>query len=289
MSLRVPSPLVDAGWLQARLGDPGLKIFDCTVAGKPNGDGTYSFVPQYDAWEECHIPGSVFVNIPEQLSDRNSAVGLMMPAPEDFAATMQELGVGDDSCVVLYDSGNHAWAARVWWMLRVCGFDNAAVLDGGIRRWKAENRPLAAGPYTHAPADRLTLEPRPHLMVSKEEVMSVIGDDSVVLLNSLPRPFFTGEVAPYGRAGRIPGSRNLSCESIVDDASFGYLDPGVLRQMATDSGALEGERVITYCGGGIAASSTALILTLLGVRNVSLYDGSLSEWCRDPELPLETG
>lgn len=288
MTLQIPSPLVNPDWLQSQLDDPSLRILDCSVAGRPKGDGSYEFIPQYGAWEEAHIPGSRFVDIPEQLSDKAAEVGLMMPAPEAVADTMKQLGIGDGSCVVLYDAGNHAWAARVWWILRVCGFDNAAVLNGGIRKWRAEGRPLASGAGETGAAESFSLSVRPRLMASKQDVLDVLGNEAVVLLNSLPRPVFTGEVAPYGRAGHIPGSRNLSCEAIVDADSFDYLDLAALRQMAQASGALAGERVITYCGGGIAASSTALILTLLGVENIALYDGSMSEWCRDPDLPLDT-
>jgi thiosulfate/3-mercaptopyruvate sulfurtransferase len=174
-------------------------------------------------------------------------------------------------------------------MLRVCGFDNAAVLNGGFQKWQAEGRPIEEGECAYPPATSFTLNPRPELMSDKADVISAMNDGSTVLLNSLPEPIFTGEYSLYARPGRIPGSTNLSCESIVDAEKFQYLDLDTIRDMAKQAGALEGGRVITYCGGGIAASSTALVLSMLGVTDLSIYDASLSEWATDPDMPLETG
>ena len=289
MSLLIESPLIETAWLQEHLGDPNLRIIDCSVAGQPNKDGTYVFFPQFEEWKTGHIPSSVFVDIPEQLSDKDSAIGLMMPPPEVFASILKNLGIGDGNAVVLYDRTNNAWAARVWWMLRVCGFDNAAVLNGGWNKWKGEGLDIEEGVVEYPPAKTFTLHPRPELMADKNRVLNSIGASDVTLLHSLPLPMFTGEVSPYARPGRITGSKNLSCESIVDPESHCYLDLETIRTMAEDTGVLGSEQVITYCGGGIAASSTALALTLLGVKNLAVYDGSLSEWATDPDLPMETG
>jgi thiosulfate/3-mercaptopyruvate sulfurtransferase len=112
--------------------------------------------------------------------------------------------------------------------------------------------------------------------------------DKSLLINALPHAVFTGEVAPYSRRGRIPGSKNLSCDAIVSPDTYCYIDLETVRLMAKDLGVFEVNKIITYCGGGIAASSVALVLTLLGLDNVTLYDGSLSEWTKDETLPMES-
>lgn len=289
MSLKVPSALVETDWLAEHLDDPNLRIIDCSVAGVRNEDGSLTFVSQRDAWQKEHIPGSNHIDIAAELSDPNQQLPFMLPDADQFARAMLKTGIDNSSCVVLCDRSNHAWATRVWWMLRTYGFDNAAVLNGGFSKWKAEGRPVKDGPERHGPAQKLTLTLRPYLFADKAEVFAAIADDVTTLLNSLPRPIFTGEVAPYGRAGRIPGSKHLSCEAIVDPEAFTYLSLDVIRRMVQDSDIPYDRRVITYCGGGIAASSTAFVLTLLGYEDVAIYDGSLSEWCADTSLPLETG
>lgn len=286
-SAALPSPLVDTGWLAAQLGAPDLRIFDCSVVRRDNPDGTYAFVTGRPLWEEAHIPGSQFIDVPGELSDPAAATSLMMPALADFARIMAEKGIGDGTRVVLYDNSNHAWAARVWWMLRVCGFDSAAVLDGGWQKWCAEGRQASSAVCKYAPAS-FTLRPRPHLMAGKQTVLDALGKRDIALIHALPPPIFEGKVKAFPRPGRIPGSRNVWCDTLLDPATRTYKRREQLRELFAPSGALEASAVITYCGGGIAASSDALALVALGAENVAVYDGSLAEWTADPNLPLET-
>jgi thiosulfate/3-mercaptopyruvate sulfurtransferase len=283
----VPSPLVETDWLADQLGAPDLRILDCSVVRKDNPDGSYGFAPGKENWEQGHIPGSVFVNVLSELSDPNGATSLMMPKIEDFAAIMAGRGIGDGMRVILYDNSNHAWAARVWWMLRVCGFDNAAVLNGGWNKWVAEGRAVSTEARSY-PAATLTPDPRPELMVTKDQVLSSLGKENITLINALSPESFNGDVVLFPRPGRIPGSKNVYCQTLVDPENHNYVDAVKMRQLFEASGALEADQVITYCGGGIAASSDALALVLLGVENVAIYDGSMSEWTADPDMPMET-
>lgn len=283
------SALVETHWLQAHLQDPNLRILDCSVVMQQLDDDSYGFVSGRGEWEKGHIPGSIFVDVRTELSDTEHALGMMMPEPEALAATMMKYGVGDDTQVVLYDRGNHAWATRVWWMLRVCGFDNAAVLNGGWNKWQADGLAASTEQSTYPAAEKFSLNCRPQLMASKERVLESLEIEGITLIHSLPPATYTGEVAPYGRAGRIAGSKNVFCDTLLDADSGCYIDLDSLRLKFSDSGALHADTVITYCGGGIAASSNAFILALLGLENVELYDGSLSEWTLNPDLPMETG
>src|SRR4051794_26097443 len=215
-----------------------------------------------------------------------------MPPAEQFADVMSRIGVGDGTRAVLYDDFLGMYAARVWWMLRAFGFDDAAVLNGGWQKWTREGRPVSTEPASY-PAATFVPRPRPERIASKEDVLAATQDQGVSIINALLEPEYTGDPAfphHYDRPGHIPGSVNVPFASVVDmtgDTRFAPEDE--LRQRFADTGALTSERVITYCGGGIAASQTAYLLTLLGQENVALYDGSMIEWGADPSLPLVTG
>jgi thiosulfate/3-mercaptopyruvate sulfurtransferase len=179
------------------------------------------------------------------------------------------------------------WAARIWWMLRAFGFDNAAVLNGGFRKWTLEGRPVATDDGVR-PARTFTPRPRPELIADKAQVLAGVGDGATCLLNALSAEQHAGTGgADYGRPGRITGSVNVVARELVDPKTHAYLPAEELRARFAAVGALDAGTVITYCGGGIAASSDAFVLALLGKRDVALYDASLSEWANDPSLPME--
>jgi thiosulfate/3-mercaptopyruvate sulfurtransferase len=212
----------------------------------------------------------------------------MMPPPEQLAAAMAKLGVGDGTRVVLYDRAVNMWAARVWWMLRAVGFDNAAVLNGGWRKWTLEGRAVSTDPCVYPPGTFVP-RPRPELFADKAAVLNGLGDRGTCVLNALTEDQHRGAGGVhYGRPGRIAGSANVAARSLVD-SRHAYLPLSELRNHFADSGALAAGRVITYCGGGIAASSDAFVLAMLGHENIAVYDASLSEWAADPSLPMEAG
>jgi len=288
MTITLDHPLVATDWLAEHCRSEDIRILDCSLVMKQSEDGSYGFSSGRDIWKEGHIPNSIYVDLGEELSDQNHEFSLMMPAVEDFAETLRQKGIGDDTCVICYDRTNQAWAARVWWMLRVCGFDNAAVLNGGWKKWTAEGKEISTEESSYPPAQHFSVNHRPALMVDKHEVKTACDEPETLLLHSLPLPIFTGEVNPYKRAGRIPGSKNLYCETLIDPQSNCYAETEIIAEKFGPSGSLKKNRVITYCGGGIAASSNALALTLIGVDNVAVYDGSLTEWTADPDMPMET-
>ncbi len=285
--------LVSTEWLNENLGRAGLRILECTVFLLPPEDGRsgYRVVPGRDEWAAGHIPGSVFADIPGDLSERAHPLRFMLPPAGQFAEAMGKYGVGDDTQVVLYDRAGSMWAARVWWMLRAFGFDNARILDGGWAAWTAEQRPVSAEPASPVMAT-FTARPRPGLVVAKEAVLDAIGTDTTCIINALDRQQHRGEVAPYGRAGHITGSVNVPAfgsHGVVDPLTQKYRSIDELKQQFAAAGVGPAERLITYCGGGIAASSTAFAAVMAGYSDVAIYDASLSEWAADPQLPMETG
>ncbi|MEM7531362.1 MAG: sulfurtransferase [Chloroflexota bacterium] len=263
--------LVETSWLAENLDDANLVVLDCTVFLTPEGPKS-----GHDTWAESHIPGSGFADMLGGLSDKESPYSFMMPNPEQFSAVMSSYGISDETRVVLYDAAFSMWAARVWWMLRANGFDNAAVLNGGWKKWQLEERPTSSE-VTEQAAGNFVATPRPDLIASKEEVVAASEAGASCLLNALPSKVFNG--------GHIPQSVNLSAVSMLDRETGAYQSPDALRDAFTQTGAMDRDRVITYCGGGIAASSSAFILTLLGKENVAVYDGSMSQWTTD-KMPV---
>jgi thiosulfate/3-mercaptopyruvate sulfurtransferase len=294
MEFQHPQHLVETDWLHAHLHDTNLRVLDCTVYLPNYFDASAAeqleIVSGRTHWEQGHIPGSAFADVIHDLSDpHNTRFVLPMPSAAQFAAAMSRYGVGEGTQVVLYDDLINIWAARVWWMLRVFGFDNAAVLNGGWKKWTREGRPVSTAPSPYAPAQFIA-RPRPGLIATKDEVLAAIGSQGTCLINALDPEEYAGRgPVRYGRPGHIPSSMNVPSVSVVDPDTHAYLKPEQLREQFTKVGAMEKDRVITYCGGGISASSDAFLLTLLGVDNVAVYDGSMSEWAADPTLPLVAG
>lgn len=286
--------LVDTDWLAVHLDADELRIVECT-SQLPNyfedsaADGL-ELVTGRGLYEAEHIPGSAFADILGDLSDRTRTNFMYaMPSPERFATVMSDIGVGEGTAVVLYDRGMNSWAARMWWMLRTFGFDNAAVLDGGWSRWLAEGRSVSAEPSRY-PKAHFQARPRPELIASRNQVQAAIGKSGSCLINALDPDEFAGRPPQrYARPGRIPSSVNVPFAVTVDLDTQVFPSDAVLKETFDTVGALSKDEVICYCGGGIAASTTAFLLTRLGVDNVSLYDGSLTEWSSDPTLPMETG
>jgi thiosulfate/3-mercaptopyruvate sulfurtransferase len=290
MNFENPQYLVETEWLEMHLTDPDLRILDCTIFS--DTDKRWPHLESgRDAWAQVHIPGSGFADLMSDLSDRNSPLPFMMPPATQFAEAMSRYGVGDGTRVVLYEASRNMlanmWAARVWWMLRAFGFDQAAVLNGGWHKWTMEGRPISTYPCRYPPA-RFTVRPRPEIIADKRDVLAAIGNSGTCLLNALLAEEHAGTKAYYGRPGRIPSSVNVPAMAIVDPVTHAYLPAAQLRATFAAVGALNCGRVITYCGGAIAACSDAFVLTLLGVKNVAVYDGSLLEWAADPTLPMET-
>jgi len=249
-------------------------------ADDPRGLHNVSGRPDY---ELGHIPNAGFVDLKGDLCKTNGPVEFELLSPEAFCAAMGQLGVGDDSRVVLYDTNYTGWAARVWWMLRWVGFDNAAILDGGLSAWTSTGNALSLNPVTPL-VQTLTPKPRPELIAYHDEVLSSINNDAVVLVDTLPEAFYRGEMSIYPRLGHITGAVNIDGLSLLDKKGYLLSQDELAARHSFDRNA----RIITYCGGGIVASTDAFVLTRLGYDNVAVYMASLEEWTADPGNPMET-
>lgn len=228
---------------------------------------------------EGHIPTAGFADLTSDLVDTASKYPYAIPAPEKFANAMATLGVGDNSYVVLYARDYSAWAARVWWMLRWIGFDNAAVLDGGLVAWTAAGFPISTE-IVNRDVAALSVSLRPELIADRNEVFEAINNENVMLIDAMPVEHYRGEMVMYARAGHIPSAINIP-NVFAEDGRF--LPDDVLTDLHPF---VRDKRVITYCGGGISASANAFAMFRLGFSDVAVYMNSLEEWTANSENPL---
>lgn len=276
--------LVTTEWLSEHLDDPDLVVLDCTVCTVPEEGGGFHNVSGFADYSKGHIPSAGFADLKGELCDTDSSIEFAVPTPEQFCVAMGALGIGDVSRVVLYDANYSAWAARVWWMLRWVGFDRAALLNGGLSAWKAEGRPLSTEPATRA-ARHLTATPRPELIADRDEVLASIDDDAVFLIDAMPGEFYRGEMTLYDRPGHIPGASNINGLELLEES--GHYRP--YDELAAMHRGDRNARTITYCGGGIMASSSAFVMTRLGYSDVAVYTASMQEWAADATNPVVMG
>ena len=289
--MRDPQALIGTAQLATMLGDPALRIYDCTTFLEPTPPGDlepYVAVPGRHAFEAAHIPGADFLDLQGEFSDQTTRLRFMMPPAAQLAAAFGRHGLGDGHRVILYSVGTPMWATRFWWMLRSLGFDNAAILDGGLDAWQREQRPVETGAPRGYAAATFTAKPRPGLFTDRDGVKAAIGDGNSVTVNALGPLFYRGlEPSRYGRPGRIPGSVNVPAATLLQPTKHLVASPDAAAKF-TAQGISKDKTIIAYCGGGISATVDLFLLHQLGYDHLALYDGSMGEWARDESLPIET-
>ncbi|MBA3319034.1 MAG: 3-mercaptopyruvate sulfurtransferase [Gemmatimonadales bacterium] len=277
--------LVTTQWLADRLGQPRLAVLDGSMYLPTSGrDATAEYAA-------AHIPGAVFFDL-EASSDNRSSLPHMLPPAADFAERMSSLGLDDADDLVVYDgSGANLSAARVWWMFRTFGHERVAVLDGGIRKWRREGRPVEGGTVTRRRGS-FSARRQPGSAIRNLEAVreaAVSGSEQIVDLRSAGR--FTA-AAPEPRAGlrggHIPGSRSLPYDELVDADGTVLPEPALTRRI-TGAGVDLSRPIIATCGSGVSACALLLALHLLGHDQVSLYDGAWAEWGGRSDTPIDSG
>jgi thiosulfate/3-mercaptopyruvate sulfurtransferase len=278
-------PLVSTDWLAARLDDPRVKILDASF--KLPG-----MLPlPVDDYLEAHIPGAHFFDV-DAVSDHAVDLPHMFPDAAQFGRDMGALGVSGSDTVVVYDNGGWLAAPRAWWMLLAFGHGDVRVLDGGLKKWRAEGRPTESGkPQQPAPGQFEATLDRSYLR-SKAEVVANLETRREQLIDARAANRFEGSVPeprPGIRSGHIPGSRNLPFGALFD-AATGTMKPLDDLRTAFAATGLDLEKpIVTTCGSGVSAAVLTLALYRLGVRGTALYDGSWSEWGLSDGPPLATG
>ena len=272
--------LVSTAWLAEHLGEPDLVVVDASWHMPASGrNGRSEYV-------RAHIPGARFLDI-DTLSDRSHPAPHMLPAAEDFARAMEELGISPDDRIVVYDNSPIRTAARGWFMLRHYGARNLAILDGGFQKWIDENRPTESGEPQFLLTSFDVADNRREIVTKQQ----ILAGDHEPLVDARGKGRFEGsepDPRPGVEAGHIPGARNLPFGSLYnEDGTFKSRDE--IRQLFNEAGLDPTKPFIASCGSGVTANSLIFAAHLLGHDKARLYDGSWSEWGADPATPKATG
>ena len=276
------APLVSTAWLAERLGDPDILIVDGSwwmPAEARSGEAEFL---------ERHIPGAVFFDI-DAIADKTVDLPHMLPTPEVFADAVGELGLGREATIVVYDTFGIRAAARVWWELRAMGFEKLHVLDGGLKTWIAEGRPLETGPAEPRPVS-VAPNYKSELVRNSTQVLMALESGTVQVVDARAGARFRGE-APEPRAGlrsgHMPGALNTPFDTLLN-ADGTLKSPKALRDVFQLAGVDLDAPIITTCGSGVTASVIALALATLG-KDAAVYDGSWTEWGGLADMPVVTG
>ena len=288
---RHPEAIVECDWLKDQIGNPSLRIYDCTTYLHYTDDHPskpYDVGSGYAEYAKAHIPQSAYLDLQNDLSDQDSPYSFTLPTLTSLADRFQALGVGSPYHIVLYARNGLQWATRIWWMLYVLGYRKVSILNGGFAEWQRLGLPIEQASTVFAPAD-FTAEYKPGIFVGKDSVLAAIADPSSVLINALTEDIHVGDNPRYGRRGRIANSCNIPFHQLVDGESGKLIPAPQAWQVFKDKNIFPGQKIMNYCGGGIAATLDAFVLHQLGFPALFIYDNSMSEWAMDPELPMETG
>jgi len=289
MSYQHPEFLVSTEWLADNMDKQDIKVFDCTVFLRPDPTSTYRVESGLQDYLQGHIPGAGFLNLQDDFSDNSTKLRFTLPDPEHFANAAASAGISNADHVVLYSTTMPMWATRLWWMFRTFGHHKVSVLDGGFGKWKKEARAISKDEPTFETGNYQSVF-NSERVADQDKVRHAVDNNSVCILNALSREQHIGEGPDYGRPGRISKSEAAPAMEMLDSGTGEFLSAEQLTELLGATGALASEKVITYCGGGIAASTTLFALALLGHEDrVSLYDASLSEWANLEDAPMESG
>jgi thiosulfate/3-mercaptopyruvate sulfurtransferase len=279
-----PESLVSTEWLAEHIRDPNIRVLDSSFK-QPGVNPTAR--EDYDA---VHIPGAVYFDI-DDVAQPETSLPHMIPSADRFAEKMAERGIGNDDKVIVYDANGLSSAGRAWWMLRLFGHDNVALLDGGLPKWKREGRPLETATPA-VPKRRFAARFRPEMVRDKAAVIANMTSRNELVVDARSAVRFDGsaeETWPGRRRGHIPGSRNVPFDLVTDPQTKQLKDAEALKRVFAEAGVPLDAKIVTSCGSGVTACAVAFALHLIGHPGAAVYDGSWSEWGLPDGPPIATG
>lgn len=294
--------LVTAEWVHERL--DSVKMLDCTTHMVPQPVGASKIETGRPDFDRGHIPGARHIDMVEDLSDPDGAFPYTLPGTEQIGRLLGGLGISETDHIVLYTTTHLMVATRAWYVLRALGHQQVSILDGGLDSWIAAGYPVetsrgsagrdaAAGAGVLARGDQsgttYQASPDRSRYARKEDVATALAAGNAIVVNALSAEQYAGSGgAHYGRPGRIPGSVSVPTATILTNEGKSFAPKETIRRQFAAQGVTPGSRVITYCGGGIAATVDAFALALIEHDNWAVYDNSLLEWSTDPATEMET-
>lgn len=276
--------LVETDWLAEHLNAPDVVILEATMhlPGVPR-DAAAEF-------RETHIPGAMFFDI-EDLSDHDSDLPHMLPSPAKFSSRVRKMGIGDGMRVVVYDRTNMSGAARAWWMFRVMGASDVAVLNGGFGKWQAEGRPVQGGEARPRSERHFTARMNSGLVRDLDDMKGLVANGRMQILDARAPGRFAGkdrEPRDVPRLGHMPGAKNVPFNELLN-ADGTMRAPEELRAILAAKGVDLDKGAVASCGSGVTACVIALACATIGNPTVAVYDGSWVEWSGAEGAPVEQG
>lgn len=286
---KFPNAIVNCEWLAEKINNDNIRAYDCTTyLHYRDNDPSLPYVVESgrEQYEKSHIPNSSYIDLQSDLSDKDSPYRFTMPDLKILSESFKKIGIGENFDIILYSRNGTQWSARIWWMLRSVGVDNVSILDGGFNEWVRLGLPNSDKILTF-PESNFNFKPRDDIFIGKDPVIKALEDKNTKILNSLTEDIHKGQNPRYGRPGRIPNSLNIPFHKLLDPETGKFLGAEELLDIFEQNKIGYENKIINYCGGGIAASLEAFVLYQLGYKNLKIYDNSLSEWAIDENLPME--
>ena len=277
--------IVEPEYVHERLTTKNFRVIDCTVYFELKKVGASTIYSGHADYLNRHIPGAAYLHMVDDLSDQNNKIPFSIINQETLNRTLSEIGIHKDDEIILYGSGFHMAITRAWWVLKISGLNNIKIMNGGWDAWQERKFPVSSGKETFTKSS-FNGHRDDSVILDKEQVKAATKNDDFLLVNALTRKQFSGGGTHYGRPGRIPESINIPALEILDH-NTGKFSPKEKMQQQLKLILESKKSIISYCGGGIAATTVYFALKIFGKEDIFLYDNSLLEWSNDQNLPME--